>query len=127
MRDNITFHLLMDVGNFYAKEGIQNRRYTDQTLGFWVTVKKLSKGKGINSFRGFKNQGSRIKENENMSLKEFRIHFVFYFVIGSFPPFSKVTFVSNMAGVLQETGPADPSGESKSRPFFFEVRVSHFF
>jgi hypothetical protein len=54
MTDNIAFQLLMDVGNFYSKDTVKNTRYTDQTLAFWVTVKKLFKGKGINFVRGFK-------------------------------------------------------------------------
>ena len=76
MTDNIGFQLLMDVGNFYSKDTVKNTRYTDQTLAFWVTVKKLFKGKGINFFRGFKGQGLNILRNDNIAPRDCRINFV---------------------------------------------------
>jgi hypothetical protein len=68
MTDNIAFQLLMDVG--------KNTWYTDQTLAFWVTVKKLFKGKGINFFRGLKGQGLNILRNDNIAPRDCRIKFV---------------------------------------------------
>jgi hypothetical protein len=76
MTDNIAFQLLMDVGNFYSKDTVKNTWYTDQTLAFWVTVKKLFKGKGINFFRGLKGQGLNILRNDNIAPRDCRIKFV---------------------------------------------------
>ena len=77
MTDNIAFQLLMDVGNFHSKDTVKkNTRYTDQTLAFWVTVKKLFKGKGIHFFRGFKGQGLNILRNDNIAPRDCRINFV---------------------------------------------------
>ncbi|CAG2230153.1 unnamed protein product [Mytilus edulis] len=72
--DNISLHLLLDVGNFYATNCIQGLRYSEETITFWVTVKKLFKGKGVNFFRGFKAQGLE-KDKECISPKDCRINF----------------------------------------------------
>jgi hypothetical protein len=76
MTDNIAFQLLMDVGNFDSKDTVKNTRDTDQTLTFWITVKKLFKGKDINFFRGFKRQGLNILRNDKISPRDCRINFV---------------------------------------------------
>lgn len=72
--DNIALHLILDVGNFYSTNCIQGLRYSEETITFWVTVKKLFKGKGINFLRGFKAQGLE-KDKEYISPKDCRIHF----------------------------------------------------
>ena len=59
LNDNIAFHLLLDIGDFYSLNSINNVRYSKQSLGFWVTVQKLFKGKGINFFRGFRAEGQK--------------------------------------------------------------------
>ena len=74
LTDNIALHLL-DVGNFYSKDSIQGIRYSDETLAFWLTVKKLFKGKGINFFRGFKAQGLDKAEEGHNKPKDCRINF----------------------------------------------------
>ena len=56
LTENIAFHLLLDIGNFYSKDSINAVRYSNETLEFWLTVQKLVKGKGVNFFRGFKAQ-----------------------------------------------------------------------
>lgn len=55
--NNIAFHLLLDVANFYSQPTIYSTRYSPESLSFWITVKKLFKGKGINFFRGYKGEG----------------------------------------------------------------------
>ena len=75
LTDNIALHLLLDVGNFYSKKSISCLRYSEETLAFWVTVKKLFKGKGINFFRGFKAQGIEKLEEEQIKPRDCRINF----------------------------------------------------
>jgi hypothetical protein len=48
LTENIAFHLLLDIGNFYSKDSINAVRYSNETLEFWLTVQKLFKGKGVN-------------------------------------------------------------------------------
>jgi hypothetical protein len=55
-RENIAFHLLIDIGNFYSKDSINAVRYSNETLEFWLIDQKLLKGKGVNFFRSFKAQ-----------------------------------------------------------------------
>jgi hypothetical protein len=66
LTENIAFHLLLDIGNFYSKDSINAIRYSNETLEFWLTVQKLVKGKGVNFFRGFKAQGLNTM-NESLS------------------------------------------------------------
>ena len=66
LTENITLHLLLDIGNFYSKDSINAVRYSNETLEFWLTVQKLFKGKGVNFFRGFKAQGLNTM-NESLS------------------------------------------------------------
>ena len=66
LTENIAFHLLIDIGNFYSKDSINAVRYSNETLDFWLTVQKLFKGKGVNFFRGFKAQGLNTM-NESLS------------------------------------------------------------
>lgn len=62
---NIAFHLLLDIGKFYAQQSISQMRYSQRTLTFWCTVYKLFKGKGINFFRGYKGEGFGEKGDVN--------------------------------------------------------------
>ncbi|CAG2234370.1 unnamed protein product [Mytilus edulis] len=55
--NNIAFHLLLDVGNFFSQSTIHNTRYSEETILFWLTIQKLFKGKDIIFFRGYKGQG----------------------------------------------------------------------
>ena len=54
--ENIALHLILDVGAFYGKHCINNIRFSEESLSFWVTVSKLFKGKGLNFFRGYKGE-----------------------------------------------------------------------
>lgn len=75
LTDNIALHLLLDVGNFYSNDSIHSIRYSEETLAFWLTVKKLFKGKGINFFRGFKAQGLDKVQESHIKPKDCRINF----------------------------------------------------
>ena len=57
LTENISFHLMLDIGRFYETSSVTNMRYNDETMSFWVTIEKLFKGRGINFFRGYKARG----------------------------------------------------------------------
>ena len=65
LRDNIVFHLLLDLGQLYGSPTIHRMRYSHETLSFWVIFQKLLKGKGINFFLGYK--------AGNLVLSKFRV------------------------------------------------------
>ncbi|VDI03707.1 Hypothetical predicted protein [Mytilus galloprovincialis] len=74
LTQNIAFHLLLDVGRFYSQSTIYSTRYVPETLAFWITIKKLFKGKGVNFFRGYKAQGISA-ENAPVKPTECKINF----------------------------------------------------
>ncbi|CAG2209236.1 unnamed protein product [Mytilus edulis] len=71
--NNIAFHLLLDVGNFFSQSTIHNTRYSEETILFWLTIQKLFKGKGINFFRGYKGQG--LSSEQSIKPEECKINF----------------------------------------------------
>ena len=48
LTENISFHLMLDIGRFYETSSVASMRYNDETMSFWVTIEKLFKGRGIN-------------------------------------------------------------------------------
>ena len=48
-------------------------RYTDTSMSFWIIVKKLFKGKGINFFRGYKSDNLH---DTSISPKVCRVNFI---------------------------------------------------
>jgi hypothetical protein len=74
LEDNIAFHLLLDIGQFYSCSTVSNMRYSEETLQFWSTVKNLFKGKGIHFFRGYKSQG--MKEDAPARPSDCKINFI---------------------------------------------------
>lgn len=52
--DNITLHLLFDVANFFSNPTASSMRHSEKSMAFWLTVKKLFKGKGVKFFVGIK-------------------------------------------------------------------------
>ena len=55
--ENISFHLILDIGRFYGNSTVSNMRYSEEPMSFWVTIERLFKGRGINFFRGYKARG----------------------------------------------------------------------
>ena len=70
LRDDIAFHLLLDVGKFYDQSCIKRMRYDQQTIEFWLTVSKLFKGRGKHFFRSYKGESiGHIDQSHQLCVK----------------------------------------------------------
>ena len=71
--DNISLHLMLSIKVLFYPTNVSNARYST-TLAWWVIVKKVLKGKGINLFCGYK---ALAWENmANVSPTDYKINFV---------------------------------------------------
>ena len=75
---NISLHLLLDIGQFLKQNTIFNMRYHKTSLDFWVIVQKLFKGKGVRFFRGLKASGLQERPSDMGPVKpgECAINFI---------------------------------------------------
>ena len=76
LRDNIAFHLVLDIGKFYGLDDIRTMRYDEISLNFWTTVKCLFKRKGLNFFRGFMGDGLKTLGYEILKPQDCKVNFV---------------------------------------------------
>ena len=58
LQNNIALHLLLVIGQFYSLTDIRQMKYSNDSINFWLTLKKIFKGRGVNFFQGYKLQGS---------------------------------------------------------------------
>ena len=71
---NISFHLTLDVGQFYGLDSIHEMRYNSTSLEWWLVIKKILKGKGINLHRAYKAPSDESDHISNP--KDCRINFI---------------------------------------------------
>ena len=57
LQNNITFHLMLDIGRCYSLDSISFMRYEQASMDFWITFAKIFKGKEINFLRGYRGNG----------------------------------------------------------------------
>ncbi|CAC5378055.1 unnamed protein product [Mytilus coruscus] len=73
--ESTALNLILDVGQFYRQSTISNMRYNEESIAFWVTVKKIIQGKGINFFRGYKGEGHLVPADGRLLPIDCRINF----------------------------------------------------
>ena len=67
LQNNISLHLLLDIGQFLRQETVYSQRYDKTTKDFWTLVYKLFRGKGLRFFGGIKGEGQNVESgSENV-------------------------------------------------------------